>query len=419
MARFLRVLALVGSCIAYAVLLLVMLYFLGLGYASVLVLLILAAAYGWMLFAYLHYRDCRQEEFLQVLAAAAEAQAPLAPALWAYLHDRPRGGLREIWVSLLLFIVVPGYYWLWYSGSNYDRKVERVAELLEDGCSLPEALRETPGVASRDTRLAVTLGEDTGQLARCLRSLRNPSRNRLAILWLEMVPRFGYPLFLLFVINAVLVFWMLYLAPRFERIFKEMHMTLPAETERVMALGSFAMHYAWVLSLSIPALVGLLALLLASPTFRWYFPIIGRLYREYLRSQMLQALAFLLQMEQPAPTALGVLAESGCFIGPARRRLNAARRRVERGEPLADSLQREKVLRQAMVPLLRTAERVGNLPWALAELADLVAQRLARRAKRLGMALSPVPVVGVGVLVGVIALGLFMPLITLIEGLSQ
>src|SRR5215469_12646495 len=137
MDRFWRVLALVVSCAAYAAGLVIMLLYLGLGYGTLLVLLVLAAGYGWMLFAFLHYRQCRQEEFLQVVAAAAEAEAPLAPALWAYLRDRPRGGLHEFWVALLLFFVLPVYYWLWYRGSNYDRKVEQVAKLLEGGHSLP------------------------------------------------------------------------------------------------------------------------------------------------------------------------------------------------------------------------------------------------------------------------------------------
>jgi type IV pilus assembly protein PilC len=419
MRRFWGILGLLLSWAAYAFLLVMVLLALGLGYASLLILFVLAALYGWMLFAFLHYRQCRQEEFLQVLAAAAEAEVPLAPALWAYVRDRPRGGLRGVWAAVLLCVVVPGYYWLWYRGSNYDRKVERVAELLEEGCSLPDALRLTPGVASREMRLAATLGQDTGQLAGCLRALRSPARGRLATLWLELVPRLAYPLFLLLAINALLTFWMLYLVPRFQRIFRDDSLSLPEETERALALGYLAMSYSWILALAVPLLAALLVLLLVSPAFRWYFPVVGRLYRGYVHSQVLQALAFLLQLGRPAPEALGVLAESGCFVGGARRRLEGICRRVERGEPLADSLRRGHVLPGAMVPLLRAAERTGTLPRTLAELADLLAGRLARRVQQLSLVLFPVPIVGVGVLVGVIVLGVFMPLIALIEGLSR
>src|SRR5438132_6635468 len=135
MKRSWKVLAIFGGISVLAAMAVVAL-FVGFGYGALLCLLVLGAAYSWMLFAFLHYRQCRQEEFLQVMIAAAEAEAPLAPALAAYLDDRPQSGLRELWVALLLNFVVPGYYWIWYRLSNYDQKVDRVAELLEDGHSL-------------------------------------------------------------------------------------------------------------------------------------------------------------------------------------------------------------------------------------------------------------------------------------------
>src|SRR5262249_4525607 len=157
-------------------------------------------------------------------------------------------------------------------------------------------------------------------------------------------------------------------------ILRDFNMDVPPETERMMVLGNLTLHFSWALVLAVPCLGGLLILLLANPSFRWYFPVVGRLYRRHVTSRILQALAFLLQVGQPAPEALGVLAESGGFVGGARRRLEDVRRRLERGEALPDSLHAGRVLPRPMVPLLRTAERVGNLPWALAELADVLAQ---------------------------------------------
>ena len=86
---------------------------------------------------------------------------------------------------------------------------------------------------------------------------------------------------------------------------------------------------------------------------------------------------------------------------------------------LAETLCWGRALSRSAVPLLKTAERAGNLPWALTELADLQAQGAARRIQRVGLAFFPLPVIGVGIVVGVVVLGLFMPLITLLEGLSQ
>ena len=52
----------------------------GLGLPGLLWFLALCAGYGWILFAFFHYRFGRQEELLHVLATAAEGGVPLAPA---------------------------------------------------------------------------------------------------------------------------------------------------------------------------------------------------------------------------------------------------------------------------------------------------------------------------------------------------
>jgi type II secretory pathway component PulF len=122
---------------------------------------------------------------------------------------------------------------------------------------------------------------------------------------------------------------------------------------------------------------------------------------------------------RPVPEALGRLRDTGYFVAPARWRLHKARRRIEQGEALADSLRRGRVLPAAMVPLVSAAERAGNLPWALAELAEHLAQRTARRVRQLSLVLFPIPIVAMGLLVGFVSYGIFVPLLQLMEGLGQ
>src|SRR5262245_64896744 len=63
---------------------------------------------GIVVFAFLHYRYALQEEFAHVLAAAADVEAPLAPAVRAYLAEIPRAFWRELLVaSVLLLTVAP------------------------------------------------------------------------------------------------------------------------------------------------------------------------------------------------------------------------------------------------------------------------------------------------------------------------
>src|SRR5205823_2189402 len=228
MSRTRRVLALVATGAGVLV-------FFGLAVALVLagwapglpLLFLLMLFYGWMLFAYLFYRQGRQDELLHFLGTAAESQAPLAPALWAYLRDRPAGPLREFWVALLLFFVFPGYYWLWHRRHSYDQRVARVAYFLEMGDSLPSALRAARGVATGEMILAAQVGQHTGRLAE---SLRSSLPKRLLAVWMELLPRIFYPLLLLVFLSGIIGFWFQFILPRLMRIFTEFGQELPDAT---------------------------------------------------------------------------------------------------------------------------------------------------------------------------------------------
>lgn len=385
------------------------------GFGGVPLLLLLSLPYTWALFAFFHYRQCRQEEFLHLLTTAVEAQAPLAPALRAYVADRPNGPLREAWVGTLLFFLWPGYYWFWYRRFNFDRKVARVAGLLDMGYSLPDALYATPGVTPRQTVLAATVGESTGQLALCL---RHSIQTRLAPLWLEVVPRMVYPLLLLFFISGVFQFWVIFLAPKMEQIFREFGANLPEMTNRLLNLTGWLTDYGWFVLLAIPAAATVVLFLFLDANFRWYVPIVGRFYRRLMQSRVLRMLSILLETNKPVPEALGILAEAGYFPPVVERCLDRVRLRVEQGEPLADSLRRGKLLPRAMVPLVQAAERLGNLPWALGELSTSLANGMIRRLRRLSILIFPLVLIAVGSLVAFLALGMFLPLIDLMARLN-
>ncbi len=379
-------------------------------------LLLLLLVYGWMLSAYLHYRQGRQDELLHFLSTAAESQAPLAPALWSYLHDRPQGALREFWIALLLFFVFPGYYWVWHRRHSYDQKVARVAYFLEMGDSLPNALRASPGVVSRDMVLAVQVGQYTGRLALFLRS---SLPRRLAPVWLEMLPRLLYPLLLFLFLSSILGFWMTFLLPKMERIFADFDQNLPEATQQLMDFGDLLSDAMTLVPLVLLSIATLAAALFASSTLRWYLPGIARFYRRHVQSHLLRMLAVLLEGGKPVPEALAVLADSEGFAPVVQRRLHAVRRRIEQGEPLAESLRRGGLLPASMVPLVQAAECVQNLPWALAELGETLADRTVRALRRFSQFIFPVVVVALGVLVGFVVLGMFMPLIDLLTRLGE
>jgi type II secretory pathway component PulF len=379
------------------------------------VLPLLALWYGCVLYTFFRYRFIRQEELAHVLAAAAESGAPLAPAMWAYVRDRPQNEWRLFWVVILMFFVLPGYYFYWRR-HNFERKVEHLAGLLETGFPLHEALRAAHGVASREVTLAAAVGEATGQLAP---ALRLAPRWRLAPVWLETGPRLLYPLFVLFGIYVVFTFVFVFILPKYAAIFADFKIKLPFITDLLITFGLGFAKYSPLVLLAVLSLGILTAFMLLNSTFRWYCPGLGRLYRMHTQSRLLRMLAPLLGAGKPLPAALGILADSGYFRGTALYRLAQAQTRVEEGESLAESLRHVGLLPRSMAALVQAAERAHNLPWALAELGEAQAKRTVRVSQRFSMAVFPIAIVLVGACVAFVAFGMFLPLLTLIAEVGK
>jgi general secretion pathway protein F len=92
---------------------------------------------------------------------------------------------------------------------------------------------------------------------------------------------------------------------------------------------------------------------------------------------------------------------------------------VEDGAGWPDSFRKEGLLTDAEAGLLESAERVGNLVWALREVADSRERRLAYRVKVLNSLAQPVLIVGLGILVLIIVTAYFLPLVEIVLHLAE
>lgn len=375
--------------------------------------LLIGLFYGWALFAFLHYRSARQEELWQVLTAAIQAEAPLPQALRAYLRDRPRGVGRKIWDVALLIFVFPGYYWIWYIWNNFDRKVRRLSYLLEEGLTLPQALQLTPGVATKETILAATVGEVTGQTALCL---KQAARRLPTTAWIELVPRLLYPLGVMLYLSATLSFWIIAILPKMQRIYRDFGYQLPSLTVEVARSGPQVVLALWLFT----ALQLLLALLqLASSTSRWYFPVLGWAYRRDWQGRVLRLLSVMLETGRPILGSVQLLHQAGAIPPVVARRLEAVTENLEQGEPLGPSLHRQGLLPAALLPLVQAAERSRNLPRALGELGEHLSQQSVTFLRRLSQVVALLAVLLMGAMVAVVAASMFLPLVGIMEALSQ
>jgi type II secretory pathway component PulF len=218
--------------------------------------------------------------------------------------------------------------------------------------------------------------------------------------------------------GGIVTFLMIFIIPKFEKIFLEFKMKLPDATELVIEVSRWCVKYPYVLFLLGLLALGLLNAALCSSHVLWHIPVLGRLYRMKARGEFLQMLGIMLETGKPLREILESMVESKLLPGVVQTRVKGLLADLTQGQPLAESLVRHELASTPAQGLIAAAEKANHLAWALQELGDTLVRRSARFSYRAAAVAFPLLIFGCASLVGLVAVSMFMPLTGLLKGLS-
>ena len=337
------------------------------------------------------YVDAERRMLLETLALAANRGVSLGEAARAFVQERP---------------------------ISSGPRAAHLAELLEAGASLPNALMISKHSLSNELLLAARLGEQLGDMAPALNLAVRHHREQSAVVR-ELLMRSFYFAVVVSACVAVQGISFLRTGPTMLRLFDDFGMELPTWIERFLGVASSPMVAVGML-LASGVLFGLLLLLYLScfvSQFRYEFPLLDRFWRVYDRILVMRALALAIRGDR----AVGAILEMLASQYPKRkmsRCLQRAAGRVLGGADLFEALRRERVISSADQAVLYAASKVGNLAWALEERAASQSMRLESFLRFGFYIFFPLLLLVVGVSVMMFALATIIPLIQLISGLS-
>jgi type II secretory pathway component PulF len=335
-------------------------------------------------------RKVQQEALLQVMALGAERGMPLAPGLEAF------AGL---------------------CGRPFRLRAQALGYLLQNGVPLPEALANVPGVLSRPAVMLACVGWSQGNLAGGLREAQAAEANRRLYRG-AFLPKLAYLGGVLLFMQFIGGFILYFITPKFEAIFVDFGVSLPEATVFTIKAGQF-FGYTFVGPLLILAE---LAFLVYVPFalfgfVRWEPPFAGWLLWRRDTAAVLRAVAVGVEAGQPITKGLS-LVEGMYPRAGTRRRLARARVLVEQGTDWTEALRQRGLIDAADAAVLESAQRAGNLAWALRTQADAHERRLGYRLQVWAELLFPAVVLLAGAVVAVVAVGYMMPLVSLIQRLA-
>jgi type II secretory pathway component PulF len=210
-----------------------------------------------------------------------------------------------------------------------------------------------------------------------------------------------------------------FVLPRFAELFKTLDSPLPPTTKFLMALSEAMRTYWWGFLLAIGGSVAAAKTWLGSEagrraiaTLTIRVPKFGVLVRNFITARVVRTLGVLLQSKVQLLEALR-LTRLGTTNHHYADLLTRAERSVTRGEPISAAFARPELIPANIYEALRNGERTGQVGPLLLNMADFMDEENEVVMKSLTSIIEPLILIVLGVLVGAVALAMFMPLFDL------
>lgn len=297
-----------------------------------------------------------------------------------------------------------------------------VTEDVESGSPLSEALAKHPTVFDHLYSNMVKAGEAGGVLDVIL--------NRLAG-FMEKAERLKrrikgamiYPTVVFTVVLAILLLIMIFVVPKFEEVFKQLPGggELPALTRGLQTFSKFLVEYWWAAFLIGTGLVILFKMIGRSGPGRRFFdrvklnlPAVGGLVRKTVVARFSRTFGTLVASGVPILEALDICRDTAGNV-VMEKALDGVRESISEGGTIAEPLGESGIFDDIVVNMIDVGEETGELDKMLIRIADNYDEEVDVAVGSITSIIEPLLIIFLGGAVFLIVLGLFLPLLKIIE----
>ena len=306
--------------------------------------------------------------------------------------------------------------------AEFRAVLQRIAGTLRQGRTLSAALAEFPQSFSPLYVATVRASERTSDLAPAL-ARYVAYQNQLEAIRKRLVNASIYPLLLIGVGGLVSLFLMLYVVPRFARIYEDRASDLPLFSKLLLGWGQMVEgHGALVLGVIAALVVGVLYAL-RSASLRgaivdllWRAPAIGERLKLYQLARFYRTIGMLLRGGVPLVRALSMGAE---LLHPVlRERLAAASRAISEGRGVSESMDAYGLATPVALRMLAVGEQSGNMGEMMDRIALFHDEEITRWVDWFTRLFEPLLMAAIGIVIGAIVILMYLPIFELAGSLQ-
>jgi len=298
---------------------------------------------------------------------------------------------------------------------NLQVTIREVLKDLESGQPLAQSMRQHERVFDDLYVSIVHVGENSGRLDEAFQQLgvylelERETRKRI-----KSATR--YPTFVVVAMAIGLTIINIFVIPAFSGVFAKLGADLPWQTQVLIGFSDFMVNF-WPL-----LLLGLIAIYFGIKSWlktqsgrhtwdRWkiHIPILGSLFERIHLGRFCRSFSMMMKSGVPIVQGLNVVsyALGNEYMAQLIRDMRIS---IERGEGFLQAAAATGLFTPLVMQMISVGEETGGIDDMLAEAADFYEQEVDYELKGLADAIEPIMIIGIGFMVLVLALGVFLPL---------
>ncbi|MDD5364946.1 MAG: type II secretion system F family protein [Gallionellaceae bacterium] len=301
--------------------------------------------------------------------------------------------------------------------AEHRKLLRQIIAKLYEGQPLSFALQQFPAVFPPLYVASVRASEKTGDLSEAL-TRYVAYQARVDLVRKRIVSASIYPMLLIFAGSLVTLFLLLYVVPKFARIYEDIGGEMPFFSQILMAWGRLLeAHKFEVLVIFLAVLAGLVYWV-TRPGFGrfamqllWRLPAVGERLMIYQLARFYRTLGMLLRGGIPVVTALDMV--SGLLQPALRVRLAGAAKSIREGQAISLAMENHGLTSPVAQRMLRVGERTGDMGEMMDRIAAFYDEEMSRWVDWFTRLFEPLLMAFIGLVIGLIVVLMYFPIFEL------
>lgn len=306
----------------------------------------------------------------------------------------------------------------------FAKAIRETQAAVQKGGTLAEAMKQHPKVYPALLVNMVEAGEASGSLELAMERM-SVQFEKSAKLKALVKKAMMYPIVIIIVALAVLIVMSVVVIPQFAEMFASMGSELPAITKAVMAFSNILMTKWYLLILIVAVAAFAFVSFGKTETGQVVYgmitmkaPIFGKLTVKSASASFARTLSTLMGAGISLSEALDITSRSMKNIH-FKRALQEAKKEVEQGTNLSEPLRKCGLFPMMIPQMVKIGEETGNIDGMLLKTADYYEDEVEIATGSLTTLMEPLIIVVLGVIVAILVLAMYMPMISMYQGLDN